>query len=215
MRRLTLQITDRQLILRRDRRKDFLCVFGVFGATFLFALWVLGPPSRWSVLTGDRLPRLALGLTLCVGYVWRLSRNLRRQDWVLDRTSGQVTLNGRLVEALREMESVCLDRGYYDHTKSFVLYLRTKSRVLLEIARDGAFGVGTLEMWEVADALAYYAGLNLVTPDGFRPGHVGKRRRRLRKTTLPRKRRSGRIRASSGAEDGPAMTFPAAQEKHS
>lgn len=197
MRRLCVDITDQRLTLRRDRRKDFLCVFGVFGATFLFALWVLGPPSRWSVLTGDRLPHLALGLTLCVGYVWRLSRNLRRQDWVLDRTLGQVTLNGRLVEAQGELESVCLDRGYYDHSKSLVLYLRTKSRVLLEIARDGAFGVGEPEMREVADALADYAGLNLVTPGGFRPGHAG-RRHRLRKTLLPRKRQARRTQAPPG-----------------
>ena len=111
-----------------------------------------------------------MGLLSCAAFAWRLGLNLRRWEWVVDRATEQVFLNGHPVEALGELESVCLDRNYYERTETTVLYLRTRSRVLVEIARDGLFGVGVREMWEAADALAGYAGLNLVTRDGFRPG---------------------------------------------
>ena len=198
MRRLTLQIMDRQLTLRRDRRKDFLCLLGIGGATLLYALCVLRVPGGGAVSAGSRLPLLAFGLLLCAAFGWRLSLNLRRQEWVVDRASGRVLLNERPVMALGELESVCLDRGRYDSTGVLVLYLRTRGRVQWEIARDDGFGVGTSEMREIADALAAYAGLNLVTPDGFRPGHVGKRRRRLRKTPLTPRRQARRTKPLSG-----------------
>ena len=96
--------------------------------------------------------------------------------WEFDGGRGQVLLNGRPVCRCDEVRSVHLDRSHYNINEAagaiWALCLHTETRVNIEIARDGIFGVGTRELQEKAEAICGYLGVAFVMPDRYVPGRM-------------------------------------------
>lgn len=110
----------------------------------------------------------SLALLFCV-FLGRLIFVLGRQVFVFDKALGQVAVNGRPVHPLAELQCVCLERSYYDGTTSRSLSLHLKNKVQMQIMADGLFGTDIAEMQGLAETIAEFAGLDLVTPKGFVP----------------------------------------------
>ena len=114
---------------------------------------------------------LALCLLPVVGVLyWPMTYFFRPCAFVFDRVRGQVFFNGCPILAMAELQSVCLERTGWRDSTATILSLRTKNRGKIEIARDALWEATVPEMRRMAEQIAGFAGINLVTPDGFVPG---------------------------------------------
>ncbi len=118
----------------------------------------------------------AATLAACVPCLVVCLSRMRPRVWEFDGGRGQVLLNGRPVCRRDEVRSVHLDRSHYDINEAagaiWALCLRTETRVNIEIARDGIFGVGTRELQEKAEAICGHLGVAFVMPDRYVPGRI-------------------------------------------
>lgn len=202
MQKFSIHLTERQLTLKRDNTKEIWSCIGVSGATAgLISFFLFPLPGHIHVPLGERLA-LFPALVVCTGFLGRLYFVLRRQELVFDRVLGQVVVNGQPVHPLAELQSVCLERSFYSEGSSVKLYLRMKSRVKMEIVSDGVFGVSEREMRSLAETLAEFAHVNLITPDEFIPATS----QRPTSPTMPKKwgRKGFRKPLSRNAGDGSA-----------
>ncbi len=182
----SIYVTDQQLVISRNRRLDIFALVGISTAAVLLIGFIFFRiPGHYNAPIDYRLS-LVLVLLLCFAFLWRIISVLREPLLTFDRVLGQVFFNDRPVYAMAELQSICLDQSYYNHTASLVLYLCTKSQGKMEITRDGLYGPGEPEMRGMAEAIARFAAINLVTPNGFIPGRQKKARKLYRKALLRR-----------------------------
>ena len=202
MRRLTQRLDvrreGRSLILSRARAGYLLALVPVAAACalvlFLCFLRVPGAGMAHAKalyqihMTAFTLMPLCL---LCLAF--GLTR-LRSEAWDFDLARGQILLNGRLVCPAQEVQSVHLDRSFYN-SDCQVLYLRTRARLNIRIAGEGVFGVSAQELRGKGLLVAAHLGVALVLKDAYVPGRpaCGARRwggkgRRRRLTRQPKHR---------------------------
>ncbi len=169
MRKFSIHLTERQLTLKRNKTKEIVSCIGVCTATLgLIGFFLFPIPGLYHVPLGERFALLPL-LVLCAAVLGRLYFVLQRQELIFDRVLGQIAVNGQPIYPLTELQSICLERSFYNEGRSVKLYLKMKSQVKVEIVSDGMFGVSEQEMRSLAEVLARFADVNLITPDEFIP----------------------------------------------
>ena len=142
MRKFVIRKTSQELVLSRDRTKDVLSLFGLLTAiAACLCLCFLRVEGHAALPESKRIPLLMLCFVFGGAYLWGLSLGLRRQVLVVDRARGQVFLNERPLLPISELQSVLVERDSYGSNTQFILYLTTKNKVKMELARDGVFGV--------------------------------------------------------------------------
>ena len=169
MARFLVTEADGVLVVERNRKMDAL-TFACFALAAALTLGLLWLPTRHGAPAWLRLDLTACLMPVFTIFGWAMADSCRRRTFVFDRAQGQVSFNGWPVQAMAELQSVYLERVSYRDSQANILFLRTKNRVQIEITREGLPG-GTLpEMRRMAERIADYAGVDLVTPDGFMPG---------------------------------------------
>ena len=169
MARFLVSESGGKLIVERNRKMDAL-VSACFALAVALTLGLLWLPTRHGAPTWLRIDLTACLLPVSAAFGWAIADACRRRTFVFNRAQGQVSFNGWPVQAMAELQSVCLERVSYRDSQANILSLRTKNRVKIEIVREGLPG-GTLpEMRRMAERIADYARIDLVTPDGFVSG---------------------------------------------
>lgn len=178
--RLRVRSEGRRLILSRRTTRYLLALVPVV-ATCLIVLsfcFLRAPGSnvtRAKVLSQTHVFAFSLFFSLCVPWLALGISRLRPQVWDFDLETRQVLYNGLLVCPVEEVESIHVDRSYYNSDYQ-VLYLRTKARTNIQVADDGMFGVLAREMREQGSLIASHLGVALVLKDEYVPGRSDKGR---------------------------------------
>ena len=105
-------------------------------------------------------------LPVCLLFLAASLSVLRSRAWDFDRRSGLILLDGSPVCRVEEVQSVHLDRSYYN-SEFKALYLRTKARTNILLASEGVVGVGLREMREKGALISSHLGVALVLPDAY------------------------------------------------
>ena len=170
MRKYSVTQTEDQLIISRNRAIDILSYCANLATTIAlvcFLLWV--HTSHHDIPTS--MPLTAFGLLVFdfVG-VRALYLALRRREFILDRSTSKVMVNGFHVYYLEDLQSVCLERSFSTRGDTTYLSLQTKSKVKIDVAMNGVFGVSITEMRSLAETIANFTKIDLIAPDEFISG---------------------------------------------
>jgi len=167
MRKYSVTQTEEQLIISRNRAIDILSFCANFATTLALVCFLFWIHARHhDIPTSMPLTVFSLLIFDFVG-VRALYLALRRREFILDRTTSKVMVNGFHVYYLEDLQSVCLERSFYRRGSTTYLSLQTKSKVKIDVALSGVYGVSVSEMRSLAETIANFANIDLIAPDEF------------------------------------------------
>jgi len=167
MRKYLVTQTEEQLIISRNRGIDILSYCANLAVTaVLICFLISGRSGHYNVPLSRSITIFVLVLFDCVTFR-ALYLALRRREFILDRATSRVMVNGFHVYYLEDLQSVCLERSFYRRGNTTYLSLRTKSKVKIDVALSGVYGVSVSEMRSLAETIANFAKIDLIAPDEF------------------------------------------------